>query len=489
MTAGDWKAFVLEHGRGVLAHHLAAVINQPTAAIVALRTRVPHGGQTRSTASFVELFTSWHGRAPREEEWPAPRKIGGGYEWLAPELQLLARLIGRMDKPAIARVLTERLRKVTGDPSVRREVNAVQNHANDLGLQIGTDLVGGLTTSEAAARVGRLAVVNQAIANGKLRTFRVGKRHVIPRSEFERWLATRQEPPAGFVRLASLMAPLGMSSDSKLPEYAKLGHIQTAVLVAGIGTHRGVWYLDAHVAAQIIADAKAGRKLPWHGKPIPDNQRAMWRKWQERKHRGCRRCAEIWRGRAPKTFEAFCARYAQLTLGEKRHVTIDRSQRRGGSTGWRARGSVVGRMRGAGIITVSHAAAALQQPTKWVRRILRTGILEPAGIVRDALGGEAVRITPIGMAMLRGIATGEAAKHMGQWVGVHLAAQTAGVSITTVHHWRQRAELLTRPGARGLEFELGSLRERARRYWEWACKRYHRATPPAWLATSTAEAA
>lgn len=478
-----WQAFITEYGWRARRDHLAAILQQPATTI----DRVRQAGCKRLPApkKFGELFAIWHGRPPREEEWPKPMKIGGGYEWLAPELQLLARLVGRMDKATIARALTTRLRQVTGDATATRDLNAVQNHINDIGLQIGTDLVGGLTTAEAAKRVGRLAVVNQAIANGKLRTFRVGKRHVIPRSEFDRWMATRQEPPTGYVRLASLQAPLGISSDSKLPEYAALRYIPTAVLVAGIGTARGVWYLAPDVAQQILDAARAGRKLPWHGKPIPSNQQAMWHKWQARKHRRCRRCAEIWRGRAPKTFEAFCARYHELSLGEKRHVTIDKSIRRRGSDGWRPRGSVAGRMRRAGL-TVAAAAAQLQQPTKWVRGWIRRGLLDPAGVVRDPLGGEAVRITDVGMAVLRGLAAGEQAKRAGVWVGVHEAAQIAGVCITTAHRWREREEVLTRPGGRGVEFEVASLKDRARRYWAWAVKRYHRAEPPAWLRPSEA---
>ncbi len=491
MTAPrDWRAFVLEHGRGVLGHHLEAIVGQPAAAIRRLRGKAPLGTRSHGTQSpqlFPELFARWHGRPPLEAEWPRPRRLNqGGYEWLAPELQLLASLVGTMDKPAIAALLTERLRRVTGDPAAERSVNGVQNHVNAIGLQIGVDLVGGLTTTEAAKRVGRLAVVNQAIWNGKLKTRRVGKRHVIPVDEFERWLATRQEPPAGYVRLASLMAPLGIASDSKLPEYAALGYIPTAVKVAGIATVRGVWYLSADVATQIVADARAGRKLPWHGKPLLGNQRAMWTKWQRRKHRRCRRCAAIWRGPAPTTFEDFCARYASLTLGDKRHVNIIRIRIRRGSVGWRPHGSVATRMRRAGV-TVAVAARELQQPSKWIRGLIRRGFLD-GGLERDPLGGEAVRITPVGMAMLRGMADGiaAAAADTRRWVGVHDAAQIAGVSITTIHHWRAADQVSNRRGPRGTEFDVASLKARAREHWAWATRRFHRARPPAWVLVETA---
>jgi len=480
MTA-DWRTFVLQHGRGALAQHLAAVVGQPTHAILALRARTPAGGRgTRRPQAFADLFARWHGRPPRDDEWPAPLKIGGGYEWLPPERALLARLVGRVSVREIQQLLSERLRQLTGDRTATRAAQDVQRAIQRLGLQAG-DLVGGLTTREAARVVGRVSLINQAITGGALRTFRVGHRHVIPHAEFERWLSTREKPPDGWVPLSSLRAPLGISSDSKLPEYAALGHIPDVRKVAGIGTKRGLWYIAPTRARQILDDARAGRPLPWHGKPLPGNQLAMWRKWQRRKHRRCRQCRAIWRRAAPATFEAFCQRYPALTLGEKRHLTIDRARVRHGSVGWRRRGSVVDRMRDAGL-TVPVAARQLQQPTKWIRSLLRTGLLDPAGVVRDALGGEALRITPVGMAMLRGVADGQAAKRdSGTWCGVHVASQITGVCLTTVHRWRALGQVRTRRGGRGLEFERASLEACARKYWAWALKRYKRPTPPAWL--------
>src|SRR5690348_11856174 len=107
----------------------------------------------------------------------------------------------------IAAVLTTRLQQITGDPSAHRSPQRVQTQINRFGLQSGADLIGGLTTADAAKRVGRVSLINQAIYNRQLRTFRVGKRHVIPREEFERWLAKHGTPPKGWVRLATLRAP------------------------------------------------------------------------------------------------------------------------------------------------------------------------------------------------------------------------------------------------------------------------------------------
>jgi excisionase family DNA binding protein len=288
----SWQDFVLEHGRYTRVEWLARVLERPVAAI----RNVRHTGACKrlpKRLNFGELFTRWHGRPPTDEEWPAPRKIGGGYEWLTPEMALLARLVGTTGPGDICRILTERLRCLTGDASAERDRGAVQLAVARLGLQLGADLVGGLTTREAAKRVGSLAVINQVIHNGTLRTIRVGKRHVIPQDEFERWLSTREAPPDGWVRLSPLRVPLGISSDAKLPEYASLGYIPDVRLVKGIGTARGVWYIAPERAQQILADASAGRPMPWHGKPLPVNQRQMWAKWQARRHRWCRTCTRI----------------------------------------------------------------------------------------------------------------------------------------------------------------------------------------------------
>lgn len=480
-----WQEFIIAHGRYASVSDLAQVLGIAVPDVDRFR-RSARGACRRlpRALDFGELFALWHGRPPADEEWPAPCLSGSparrAYIWQRPELALLATLVGTISVREISSLLTERLRRLTGDPTAERSPLEVQIRLNhSLGLQSGTDLVGGLTTRDAAKRVGRLALVNQAIANGHLRTFRVGKRHVIPREEFERWLATRQEPPAGWVKLASLREPLGIQSD-KLPEYAKLGHIPDVVNVRGIGTARGTWFIAPDRAKRILADAVAGRPMPWHGKPLPGNQRAMWAKWQARRHRRCAGCRAIWKGRAPVTFDDFCARYGSLTLGEKRHLTLDKSKRQS-STPWRPRGSVRRRMQDAGV-TVEEAAALLQRRTRWVRAWIRQGLLEWGGIVRDELGGEAIRITPLGIETLRAAAADEDARlDTREWMGVHLAAIHAAVSITTMHHWQADAKVDTRDGRRGIEFSRESVERQAREYWRWAVVRYKRADPPAWL--------
>lgn len=474
----EWRLFLIDNGWRALGHHLAHILGQPESAIDQVRnTRTCK--RLRRKLGFVELFSKWHGRSPEDNEWPAPRRVGGGYEWLPNEDALLARLVGTMSVKQLCEALTTRLRLLTGDVQAERRRNHIQCRINRLGLQAG-ELLGGLRSADAARIVGRVSLVNQAIANGKLKTFRVGHRHVIPQDEFYRWLGERDEPPPGYVRLASLMTPLGISSDSKLAEYASLGYIPTALKV-GICTARGTWYIAPEIAKQILDDAAARRPLPWYGKPLPGNQKAMWNKWQARKHRRCRQCQAIWKGRPPSTFEQFCERCTELTLGEKRHLTLDKSQPRKSSAAWRPRGSVKRAMESAGV-TVDEAATMLGRRTRWVRGLIRQGLLDPLGVVRDALGGEHIRITPLGIETLRAAAADEDARaDTREWVGVHVGAQLAGVSITTVHKWRRLNLVIYKDGPRGILFERESLLTKARQHWTWALQHYKRIEPPAWV--------
>lgn len=485
-AASRLQAFLLDYAYGAPVSLLVAITGASATEILRLRRSA---AARRVRRSYAEILQGWHGRPPREEDWPAPRLLGPrgrrAYEWLPVEQALLASLVGRMTRRQIEAVLTARLQKVTGDPHARRLWPAIQGQINRIGLQAGTDLVGGLTTRQAGEIVGRVSLVHAAIYSGRLATKRLGHRHIIPRDVFDAWLASREEPPAGWIRLGSLRVPLGISSDSKLPEYAALGFIPDVVLVKGIGTARGTWYIDPARARAILDAARNGQPMPWYGKPLPGNVRMMWAKWQRRRHRRCRACAAIWNGPAPKTIAAFEARYTGLTLGQKRHLTLDLSKPMRGSAGWRRRGSVAERMRGAGV-TVKAAAVDLQQPTRWIRGWIRVGLLEQGGVVRDALGGEAQRITPIGVARLRAVAAFEAERaESGEWLGVHAGSRHVGVSITTLNKWGAAGEVTTKAGPRGNLFERGSLEARARTYWAWAVQHFTRATPPAWLTSES----
>jgi hypothetical protein len=264
-----------------------------------------------------------------EEEWPAPKKYRDrrGYEWQAPELALLASLVGSFGTLEIAQILTERLRRITGDPEALRKPMAVQLTTNRIGLQT-KDVVGGITTSEAGKEIGSLTIINQAIAKGDLKGMRVGRRWVIPHADWAAWKAKRIFPPEGFIPLRSLKEPLSIRSD-KLSEFARLGYVPSAVRcnpygTKGPSTQFGTWFIDPVVAERLIADRHAGRPMPWHGKPLEDNLRITFKLWQSRQHpSGCKTCAEIWgKGDAPNQFEDYAKRYPPLAHGAKRHLTM-----------------------------------------------------------------------------------------------------------------------------------------------------------------------
>ena len=322
-----WRRFVVEHGHDASAHDLAFILKRSIEDISQLRvTGACSKGAGRK--NFVALFQHWHGREPEEGDWPPPRKVRRGeYEWQATELALLASLVGRLGKAEIAQTLTSRLQLLTKDPEARRGVGAVQNTISRIGMQ-SADVVGGITTAAAGKEIGSLAIVNQAIHKGHLRPVRVGRRWVIPHDAWKAWKTRRVFPPDGYVPLATLKQPLSIRSD-KLSEFARMGHVPTAIRCNPYGTglpstQFGTWYIAPDVAKRLIADRHAGRPMPWHGKPIGDNLRATYRLWQSRQHAmSCKTCAEIWgQGGAPRTFEEYAERYPPIAHGAKRHLTL-----------------------------------------------------------------------------------------------------------------------------------------------------------------------
>lgn len=153
-----WQRFVLSEGLGARVRDLAQVLGQPAQAIQQLRsagasirpaaTSAP--GRGRSAGRFAELFALWHGRPPKDHEWPLPalRAKADDYEWLPPELTLLASLVGVLGPTEIAQMLTQRLRQVTGDATAKRSRVSVLNQIARLGLQT-SDVLGGVTASAA----------------------------------------------------------------------------------------------------------------------------------------------------------------------------------------------------------------------------------------------------------------------------------------------------------------------------------------------------
>jgi transcriptional regulator with XRE-family HTH domain len=107
-----------------------------------------------------------------------------------------------------------------------------------------------------------------------------------------------------------------------------MGYIPTAMRcnpygTKGPSTQFGTWYVDKKVADKLIADRRAGRPMPWHGKPMADNLRATYKLWNKRKHPAtCPTCAQIWGKKgAPKSYEDYAKRYPALAHGAKRHLT------------------------------------------------------------------------------------------------------------------------------------------------------------------------
>ncbi|MCD5327975.1 hypothetical protein ACFFU8_08915 [Chromobacterium piscinae] len=325
--AQGWMQFVLENGWRALAYEMAAILGQPVEEI----ERVRRTGACRRLSKrkrFAELFALWHGRPPTDEEWPTPRKLSsqGTYEWQGPELALLANLVGQLGCVAIAQTLTNRLRTITGDPNAERNRHAVQLWINRIGMQ-SKDVLGGLTTAAAGREIGSLAVVQQAIVNKQLKLRRVGRLLVIPYAEWEAWKVKRSFPPEGYVRLSSLREALAIRSD-KLSEFARMGLVPTAVRcipygVKGPSTQFGTWYIAPDMATQLLEDRRAGRAMPWHGKPLIDNLLTTFKLWQQRKHpTTCATCQDIWGEQgAPETFDDYAERYPPLAHGAKRHLT------------------------------------------------------------------------------------------------------------------------------------------------------------------------
>ncbi len=167
-----WQRFVLAHGHRAAAGDLAFILRRPAEEICRLRATEACSKSARRKG-FIELFRLWHGREPSEEDWPPPRKSGRGqYEWQGPEFAILASLVGRLGTTELAQVLTERLRRLTGDPTAARSRVSLHVTINRIGMQA-KDVVGGLTTAAAGREIGSLPIIQHAICQGDLRALRV----------------------------------------------------------------------------------------------------------------------------------------------------------------------------------------------------------------------------------------------------------------------------------------------------------------------------
>lgn len=422
----DWERFVIDHGRGAAAQELATVLARPVADIDRIRatgacSKLVH----RKT--YAELFCLWHGRAPSDDEWPPPRKKGGrsGYEWQAPELALLASLVGGLGKKEIAQVLTKRLRSVTGDQAAVRSAYAVQVAINRIGMQ-SKDVLDGITTAEAAREIGSLAMINQAIHKGDIRARRVGRLWVIPHAAWAAWKSGRTFPPAGYIPLATLKQSLAIRSD-KLSEFARLGYVTTAIRCNpfGTGLHStrfGTWYIDEKVATRLVTDRRAGHPMPWHGKPLIENLRATYKLWQTRKHpAACKTCADIWgRKGVPRTFEDYVDRYPPLARGAKRHLTM----------AWFAG------------LTVREVADQAERSVRHVRLAITNGALA----VESHAAGTRVTRTDATRWISRGCPTGD---QQSSWISLSAARKRYLFTKTELEDLVARGKLKSKTGTEG----------------------------------------
>ncbi|WP_448205315.1 helix-turn-helix domain-containing protein [Azospirillum sp. sgz302134] len=422
---GGWERFVLAHGWRAPLYQLAAVVGRPAEDVERVR-RTGACARLAHPKGFVELFTLWHGRPPAEADWPAPCKRGGqGYEWLAPEVGLLASLVGTLGVVEIAQVLTARLRQLTGDASAERSPTAVQVRINAIGLQT-KDVLGGITATEAGHEIGSLAIVQQAIAKGHLTANRVGRLLVIPYDAWAAWKATRVPPPDGYVQLSTLREQLAIRSD-KLSEFARLGYIPTAIRCNPDGakagsTQFGTWYVDPRVAETLIADRQAGRPMPWHGKPIAENLRAAFGLWMQRRHPACcKTCTEIWGAHGPpQTFEDYSRRYPPLAHGAKRHLT---------------------RMWDPGL-TVQELAAQSGRPEALVRRAIENGALMATRQGRH----QYVSRTDASRWMARRCPTGDGEA---SWISLETASKLYQFTMPELEGFIDRGEMLSKTGSHG----------------------------------------
>lgn len=319
-----WEQFVALNGWRAPVHHLAMVVGQPEKTIN--RARAVNGlVRLEKAKTFPELFALWNGRPPEDHEWPKPKKsYAGAYEWQQREISLLVSLVGHMGTDQIAELLTQRLRKVTGDRRATRSRVSIKARIAQIGLQT-SDVVGGITTKQAIREIGSVARVYHAIRNKQLKAVRRGRYWVVPYDAWDAYKAERVFPPKGWIRLASIKEKLSITS-YKLSEWARMGYVPGCIRASslkGPGTQFGTWYIDPKVARKLIADRRAGRPMPWHGKPEPGNLRITWKLWQERKHpETCSNCRKIWgKQGAPETYDDYMLRYPPLEHGAKRHLT------------------------------------------------------------------------------------------------------------------------------------------------------------------------
>lgn len=521
----DWERFVLAHGWRAWRYDLVAITGCSAAEIERLRA-TGACAKNGKIKRFAELFSLWHGRPPRDDEWPKPRRTGTAraYEWQTPEDALLATLVGRMDKAAIAKILTRRLRQRTGDPRARRSNWSVLVRMQKIGMQA-RDVVGGITASAAGREVGSYSAMIHAIEEKRLPTIKIGHHLVIPHRAWAAFKAARKLPPKGYVQLSTIREALAIRSD-KLSEFARAGLVPTAELCNPFTAKnaRGVWFVDGAFARKLVRDRHAGRPMPWQGTAIPGNIEKSYALWRRRQHPArCKACKDVWAPhRPPRTFEEYSKRYPALTLGAKRHLTrrwslaaaelLERRERttyseaeaarRAGVSvpklrqlvrelGWRRSRklslplvqAIVHRQTRLEARTIGQAAAELGIPKAWVKARIADGTIR---VKRAKWDRRVVCITRPMYARLQRALSGAGKRwRLGKaWLQLKDAATEAGVCTGQIQIWGHRRQLVRRRSPNGWRYSRASVRARARRYWKTV--RLHRAVPPPWLRKSLA---
>jgi hypothetical protein len=176
------------------------------------------------------------------------------------------------------------------------------------------------------------------------------------------------------------------------------------------------------VAEQLLQDRRAGRAMPWHGKPLMDNLKVTWRLYEQRRHPPtCETCAEIWgEANSPRTFDDYVSRYPSLMHGAKRHLTMAWSPG----------------------LTVSEVAAQAHCSVAGVRRAIQSGALEAR---KD---GRAVYVTRTNATrwIERRCPTGHGDR---SWISLETAAHQYLISESEAQRLIANGELVSKVGQAG----------------------------------------
>lgn len=199
----------------------------------------------------------------------------------------------------------------------------------------------------------------------------------------------------------------------------------------GSSTQFGTWYIDPRTAEQLLADRRAGRPMPWHGKPLLDNLRVTFKLWQARRHpAACAVCAGIWGPAGPPgAFEDYVALYPALAHGAKRHLTLP----------WTPG------------LTVAGVAARATRSEHHVRRVIAGGVLAATKVD----GRLHVTRTDATRWVARGCPNGDGER---SWIALATASKQYLFSVRELRRHIAAGRLVSKLGtdgaAKGIEYVL-----------------------------------